>query len=229
MAVGGPCEFFDIQHRQGRVGDGLAVDGLGVGPERGVQLLLGAVGMDKGKLHAHFLHGDGEEVEAAAVDGGRTHHMVAAGGDIEDGEEHRRHAGRRQHSRRAALQCTDFGRHVVTGGVFQAGIEIAVFLQVKQPSQGLAAVIAEGGGLDDGDGSGFAVAGDIAALEAAGFNLVGIHTEVPPVCEIDEQATKNASLHRLQGRELLPRDTTLVLPALTDGDSAGAVADTPAL
>ena len=46
---------------------------------------------------------------------------------------------------------------------------------------------------------------------------------------MDEQATKNASLHRLQGRELLPRDTTLVLPALTDGDSAGAVADTPAL
>ena len=38
VAVGGAGEFFDIQHGEGRVGDGLAEDGLCVGAEGGVQL-----------------------------------------------------------------------------------------------------------------------------------------------------------------------------------------------
>ena len=35
------AKLLNVQHRQGRVGDGLAEHGLGVGPEGGVQLLLG--------------------------------------------------------------------------------------------------------------------------------------------------------------------------------------------
>ena len=39
VAVGGSGKFFNIQHRQRRIGDGLAENGLGIGPEGCVQLL----------------------------------------------------------------------------------------------------------------------------------------------------------------------------------------------
>ena len=55
VGVGGLGELLDVQHRQGGVGNGLAEHGLGVGPEGGVQLLLGAVGSHEGGLNAHLL------------------------------------------------------------------------------------------------------------------------------------------------------------------------------
>ena len=58
VGVGGLGELLNVQHREGGVGDGLAKDRLGVGLKGGVQLLLGAVGGDKGEINAHLPHGD---------------------------------------------------------------------------------------------------------------------------------------------------------------------------
>ena len=83
VGVGGFGKLFNVQHRQGGVGDGLPEYRLGVGPEGRLQLRLGAVRGDEGEVDAHALHGDGKEVEGAAVDAGRGHHMIPAAGDVE--------------------------------------------------------------------------------------------------------------------------------------------------
>ena len=113
MGVGGLGELLDVQHRQGRVGDGLAEHRLGVGPEGGFQLLVGAVRGDEGDLDTHFRHGDGDQIEGTAVDGGRGDDVVPAGADVEQREEVGRLAGRGEHSGGAALQLADLGGHIV--------------------------------------------------------------------------------------------------------------------
>ena len=107
--MGGLGEFLNIQHRQGRVGDGLTENGLGVGAEGGVQFFRRAVRVHKGKFNAHPLHGHCEQVEGTPVNAGRGHHMVPAGGDVEHGIESGRLAGGGEHGRRAALQGRDLG------------------------------------------------------------------------------------------------------------------------
>ncbi len=173
MAVGGGGELLDVQHGEGRVGDGLAEDGLGVGAEGSVQLLLGAVRGDEGEVDPHLLHGHGEEVVGAAVDGVGGHHVVPAGGDVEHGVEVGRLAGGGEHPHGPALQGGDLGRHGVAGGVLQAGVEVALGLQVKELAHVLAGVVLEGGGLDNGDLPGLPVAGAVAPLDADGVDAVG--------------------------------------------------------
>ena len=175
VGVGRPGELLDVQHGESRVGDGLAEHGLGVGPEGGLQLGLRAVRVHKGELDAHPLHGDGEEVIGAAVDGGGGHHMVAAGGDVEHGVEVGRLAGGGEHGRRAALQGADLGRHVVIGGVLEAGIEVAACLQVKERAHLLAGGVPEGGGLDNGNIPGLSVSGSVAGVDAVGAHTVVAH------------------------------------------------------
>ena len=171
MAVGGAGKFFNVQHRQSRIGDGLAEDRLGIGAEGGVQLLLGAVGIDEGDLDAHALHGDGKQVEGAAVDGGGGDDMVAAAGNVEHGEEVGGLAGACEHCRSAALQGGDLCRHGIAGGIAQAGIEIAVILQVKEPSHGVGGLIAESSTLNDGNLARFSVFRRITGLDAQGFGM----------------------------------------------------------
>ena len=169
VGVGGPGEFFDIQHRQGGVGDGLAKYGLGAGAEGGVQLFFRAVGIDKGGLQTHFLHGHGEQVEAASVNCGTCHDVVAAAGDIKDCHKVGGLAGAGQHGGGAAFQSADLGRHRVTGGVGQPGIEIALGLQIEQLAHILGGGIFECRALNDGDLPGLSVAGSVACLNAQGF------------------------------------------------------------
>ena len=55
VAVGRLGKTLNVQNHQGRVGDGLGEDQLGVGAECGVQLLVVGVGADEGAVDAHFL------------------------------------------------------------------------------------------------------------------------------------------------------------------------------
>lgn len=87
------------------VGDGLAKDGPGLRPEGGLQLGLGAVGVDEGEVDAHALHRDGEEVIGTAVDGGGAHHMFPAGDNVKDGVKGSRLTGGGQHGRGSPLQA----------------------------------------------------------------------------------------------------------------------------
>ena len=175
MSVGGLCELLNVQHRQGGVGDGLAEYRLGVGPEGGLQLLIGAVWGDEGDFNAHLGHGDGDQVEGASIDGGRGDDVVPAGADVEQGEEVGRLAGGGEHGGGAALQLTDLGGHVVVGGVLEAGVEIAAGLQVKELAHVLGGCVLEGGGLDDGDLTGFPIAGGVASLDTFRFDAVIAH------------------------------------------------------
>ena len=175
MGVGGVGELLDVQHRERGVGNGLAEEGLGVGPEGGIEFLFRAVGSHEGGLDAHLCHGDGDQVEGAAVNGGGGHDVVAAAGDVEEGEEVGRLAGGGQHGRGAAFQLTDLGGHVIVGGVLEPGVEITGGLQIEELAHVLAGGVLEGGGLDDGDLAGLAVAGGIAALHTFGFQTIVAH------------------------------------------------------
>ena len=175
MGVGGLGEPLNVQHGEGGVGDGLAKDRLGVGPEGGGQLLIGAVGLYKGELDAHLPHGDVEEVIGAPVDGGGGHYVVAAVGDIENGVEIGRLAGGGEHSGGTALHVADFGGYHVVGGVLKAGIEVAAGLQVEELAHVLAGIIFEGGRLNNGDLPGLAVLRGVAALDAFGVDFILTH------------------------------------------------------
>ena len=113
--------------------------------------------------------------------------MISEGGDVEQGEEVGRLTGGGEHGGGAALQGADLGRHIVVGGILQAGIEIAAGLQVEELAHILGRGVFEGGGLDDGDLAGFAVARRIAALDALGLNTIVAHVHLPPLSELAGQ------------------------------------------
>ena len=173
MGVGSLGKLFNVQHGQGGVCDGLTEHHLGVGLEGSVQLLLGAQGVYKGGSDAHLCHGDRNEVEGAAVDGAGGHDVVPCFADIKQRKEVCGLSAGGKHGGSAALQLADlFGYHVA-GGVLQTGIEIAVCFQIEQLAHVLAGGVLEGGGLNDGDLTGLAVAGGIAALHA---DSITVHT-----------------------------------------------------
>ena len=186
VPVRGSGEFFDIQNGQRRVCDRLAVHGLRVGPESGVQLLRGAVGIDERDLDAHALHGNGKEIEAAAVNARRADQMVARADDVEHGKEDRRLSGGRQHGGRAALKRGNARRNGVVRRVLQAGIEIAAGLQIEESAHFGAALIFERSALDDGDLTGFSVFRAVARLYAARTESELCHVGTPFRFEIHD-------------------------------------------
>ena len=117
VGMGSLGELLNVQHGQGRVCNGLAEDGLGVGAEGGVQLLLGAERVHEGGLDAHLLHGDGDEVEGAAVNGAGRNDMIPGFADVEQREEVGGLTAGRQHGGGAVFQLTDLFRHEVAGGI----------------------------------------------------------------------------------------------------------------
>ena len=165
----------DIQNSQSGVGNGLTKNGFGVGLESGFQLFVGAVRRDEREVDAHLLHGDGEQVKGAAVDGAAGHHMVATGSDIEYCVEVGSLTRGGQHSGRAAFQLRKLCSHIVVGRVLETGIEVAAGFQIEQLAHVLGGRVLESGGLDNGNLTGFAVSGGVAALNASGFNTVVAH------------------------------------------------------
>ena len=182
MGVGCIGKLFNIQHRQGGVGNGFAKDSLGVGLERGVQLFLGTVRRDKGGGNAHLCHGDGDQVEGAAVNGAGRNDVVARVADVEQGKEVCSLTAAGQHCGRAAFQLTDLFGHKVAGGVLQTGIEIAVGFQIEQLAHVLTGGVLKGGGLDNGDLAGFAIAGGITALHTDGITIHTTYSFTGFVC-----------------------------------------------
>ena len=83
----------------------------------------------------------------------------------------------------AALERRDLRRDVVAGRILQAGIEIAVRLEVKELAHGLRGLIAECCALDDRDLARFAVARRVAGLNAERFR--------PEIGSFQNQDTSN--------------------------------------
>ena len=180
VGVGRLGKFLDVQHGEGRIGDGLAEHRPGLGPEGCVQLLLGAIRVHKGEVNAHPLHGDGKEVVGAAVDGGGADHVLPAGDDVENGIEGSSLTGGGKHGRGSPLQGADLGGHMVVGGVLQPGVKISAGLQVEESPHLLAGGVPEGGGLDNGDVPGLSVAGSIARVDTLGTDTVLAHGLILP-------------------------------------------------
>ena len=168
MAVGCGGKTLNVQHGQRRVSDGLTENGLGVGLEGRVQFLVTGVGGDKGGGNAHLGHGHGNQVEGAAVDGGRRYDVIPRVADVEQRKEVGSLPGAGQHAGGAALQLGDLGGHMVAGGIGQTGIKVAVRLQIKQLAHLIGAVILKSSALDNGDLPRLAVAGRVTALYTDG-------------------------------------------------------------
>ena len=67
--MGNPGKQLNIQHRQGRIGNGLPKHGLGIVLKSGIQLRFIRIRGNECYINAHLLHGNGNQVIGAAIDG----------------------------------------------------------------------------------------------------------------------------------------------------------------
>ncbi len=128
VGMGASRKLLDVQHGEGRIGDGLAEHGLSIVLKSRVQFLLRGIRAHEGHVYAHPFHGDGDQVEGAAIDGAGGDDVVAAAAYIEKRIEISGLSAAGQHCRGAAFQLGDFGRHIVVGGILEPGVEIAAGL-----------------------------------------------------------------------------------------------------
>ena len=81
-------------------------------------------------------------------------------------------AGGGQHGRCAALQRGDLGGHIVIGGGSGDGCRNSRWPPGQKLAHVLAGRVLEGGGLDNRDLPGLAVAGGVASLDTGGFDAI---------------------------------------------------------
>ena len=168
------CGFgksLDIENYKGGVGDRLAEHCLSVGTECLLQFLVAAVRIYEGKLDPHLAHGDIEEVESAAVNGGGADNVISAGSNIENAEEIGSLAGRSQHACSSALKSGEFGSDHIVGGILQARVKITRRLQIEQFAHVLTGIVLKSSALNDRDHSRIAVSGRISCLDALCFSF----------------------------------------------------------
>ena len=175
MGMGCSGKFLNVQNSKGRIGNGLAKYRLGIGAEGSVQLFLCAVRVNESGLQTHFLHGNRKQIKAAAIDCGAGNNVVAAACNVENGKEICSLTGGGQHSGAAAFQCADLCSHGITGGICQAGVEVALCLQVEELAHILRSGIFKSCALNNGDLAGLTVAGHIASLNAQSLGSKFLH------------------------------------------------------
>ena len=168
VLVGDARHALDVEHAHAGVGERLAEEELGVGPEGRLDLLVGGVLVNEGDLDAHLREGDAEEVVGAAVDRRGGDHVVAGLADVEAGEEVGRLAGGGQHPRHAAFERRQTRRYPVVGRVLEASVEVAGRFEVEEAAHLVGGGVFEGRTLDDRHLPRFAVGGLIAGLDAEG-------------------------------------------------------------
>ena len=162
---------FDIQHRQRGIGDGFTEHQTGTVIKESLHLIFGHIRGDEAGFDAHALHGDGKQVQGAAVNAGGGHDVVARGSDVEHRHQGRRLTGGSKHSTHAALHGRQLLFHAGGGGVGNAGIHMAIRRQVEQLSQKLGGFILIGGTLVNGQDAGLAVFRLVAFLQHFGLDM----------------------------------------------------------
>ena len=171
VAVRQTGKFFNIKHRNGGIGDGLAEHGARVGAERLGELFLGSVLIDKGDVDAHLLHGHAEQVVGAAVDRGGCHDVAAGLTDVEQCEEVGCLSAGGEHRRYAAFERRELCRYEVIGRVLQTGVKIAGCLQIEQLAHIVAGGVFPGRALIDRELSRLAVLRLVARMQTFGFYI----------------------------------------------------------
>ena len=168
VGMGDAGQPFDVQHVHGRIGQGLAEDGLRFRADGRGDLRVRRVLIHKGHLDAHTLERHGKEVEGAAIDAGRADDMIAAAGQIEHGQQVGGLPGRGAQRAHAALERGDLLLHRVHGGIAEAGIEKALGLKVEKLAYFRCGSIGKGRALDNGQNARFAIARRVPGIKAEG-------------------------------------------------------------
>lgn len=162
--------LFDIKYGQGRVGQRLAKDRLGVGLEQLLDVGLVRLGVGPDALDTELLERDTEQVDGAAIDGGGSDEAVASRAQVQDRQQGGSLAGRGQHGADAALERRDLLLDGVTGRVCKAGVH-KLGGHIEQTGDMCGRVKAIGRGLHDGQGAGAAVLRLVALMQAFGFDF----------------------------------------------------------
>ena len=168
----------DIQHVQRGIGQRFAEDGAGLGTDGLFDFGIGSRLIDEGHFDSHFFERDGKKIEGAAVDAGRADDVIAAAGNIENGQQVRRLPRCGAQGAHAAFELGNLAFHGIDGGIGQTGIEKAFVLQIEQARNGGSGFIGEGRALRYGQDAGFAVAGRIAAVKTKGLWFHGFLVRV---------------------------------------------------
>ena len=180
MGVGRLCKFFNVKHHQRGVGNGFRQHTSCIFLKSLAEGFIVRIRIHDSAGNSHFLHCYGDEVEGAAVNGGRKHHMAARLTDIEHRIIVSGLAGGCEHGRHAALQLADLLRNTVIGGVLEPGVKIAVLLQIEKASHLLGGIVFISGCLIDGKDPGFPVSGLPARLDTYCFFCVWfLHSYAP--------------------------------------------------
>ena len=163
--------LFDVQHRNGRIGDGLGKDHLGLWVHLGLEGLLVVVGIYKVGHNAEALEGYGEQIDGASIDGGGAQNVVALVQQIE-------HRNQGSSLSRGGAQCADTafegGNFLLHGSncwVGDAGVHVAVGSQVKELGHLSGRFIFIGCALIDRQLQRLAVLGSITLVQALGFHF----------------------------------------------------------
>ena len=87
LGVGCRRKGLDIEHGKRGVGNRLAKDKLSVGLDRSANLVHGGARAHEGRIDAKALERKGEQVDGTAIDGRAGDDVVAAGAQVEHGDE----------------------------------------------------------------------------------------------------------------------------------------------
>ena len=173
-------DFLDREDGQFRVGQRLGVIGAGLIVGRAAKC-LGIGRIDEAHLDPLVLQRVGEQIPGAAIQVGRTDHVVARLGDVLDRQRRRRLARSHGQRRDPALERGNALFQHVGGRIHQAGIDVAQFLQRKQVRRVLGAVELIGRGLMNrhGDRSGGRIGAE-SRMQGQGFGMgaLGRHGRV---------------------------------------------------
>ncbi len=166
MLMSDAGKLLDVEHFTARIGDGLAEEGLGVGTESSVNLVLSSLGRNEGTLDAKFFEGHTEKIVGATVNLVGGDEVVASLTDVEQGIEIGCLSGRGEHSPYSTLEGCYLAGHGIVGGVLKTGVEVAFLLQVEEVGHFLGVIILKSGALDDGEHAWVAILGLPACLYA---------------------------------------------------------------
>ncbi len=205
--VGNVREALNVQHGEGRVGNGFAKDQLGVGLKGGLDFLIRGGAVHINALNAQLFQGEGKQVDGAPIDGGQADNAVPSLAEVENGQQGGGLAGGGAHGAHAPLQVGNFVFHRHNRGVAEAGVAQALGGIVKNGGYLGGGVVHIGGALYNGQHPGLAVAGGVARVQAFGFVT---HIIFPHFCfdrwmprRLHAHIAGADSLHRLaQGKPL---------------------------
>ena len=145
-------QSFDVGNVELGIAQGLGVDSPGFrvnGRPQAVKI----VGIDKAYLDAHPRQGVVEKVVGSPIERGGGDDLVSGAGQGGDGQGFGGLSGGGCQRRRSSFEGGDALLEDIGGGVHDAGVDVAEFLQAKEPGGVIGVFEDVRGGLVNGDGA----------------------------------------------------------------------------